>query len=317
MQFDRLDLNLLVALDVLLREKNVSVAAERVHLSQSAMSGALSRLREYFEDDLLVSSGRKMVLTARGQSLVEPVRNALLQIRLTITSKPVFEPAKSDRKVRLLASDFMIRIAICRALRAIAAEAPNMLFDLVALESEPWEWLERGDVDLLVNAEQYVSPHHPTTLLFKEDYVVVGWADNPHFGAQIDMETYVKLGHVTVFHGKGRHATYSEWYSRVTKVAHHVEVVAPSFSDVPYLLVGTNRIATMHRRLAEMVCKVLPLKVAPVPFKIPKINMVAQWHSVNAKDPALAWVVSHLKEACREWTDDRQRSIVTSDQRSL
>jgi len=88
MQFHRFDLNLLIALDTLLREKNITRAAEKVFVSQPAMSAALHRLRDYFGDPLLVRVGRDMELSPRGQSLIEPVREALLLIQATLGSQP-------------------------------------------------------------------------------------------------------------------------------------------------------------------------------------------------------------------------------------
>ncbi|MBB6250961.1 LysR family transcriptional regulator [Nitrospirillum iridis] len=294
MRFDGLDLNLLVALNALLAEQNVSVAAERVHLSQPAMSGALNRLREFFGDDLLVPVGRRMVLTPRAEALVEPVRNALLQIRMTITAKSVFVPAESARQVTVLASDYMIRVLLADTLRRIADLAPGMVFDVAALEDAPVERLEKAEVDLLITAEQYTSADHPTRLLFEDDYVVVAWAGNDQFDRVIDPETYSRLGHVTVSHGRTRTPTFEDWFARTTHVTRRVEVVAPSFTDVAHFLLGTRRLGTMHRRLATLLATTLPLKIAPVPFDMPKVRMSAQWHRIQNQDQALAWVVDQM-----------------------
>jgi DNA-binding transcriptional LysR family regulator len=99
------DLNLLVALDALLTERNVTRAGNRLNLSQSAMSGALARLRHYFRDELLVPVGRQMVLTPVAEGLVGPVRDILLQIRGTLGSKPQFEPSTATRHMSLAVSD--------------------------------------------------------------------------------------------------------------------------------------------------------------------------------------------------------------------
>jgi DNA-binding transcriptional LysR family regulator len=93
----RFDLNLLVTLDALLTEKNVTRAGQRMHLSQSAMSGALARLRDFFQDELLVPMGRSMVMTPLAEDLVQPVGDILLQVQATIATKPRFDPATSAR----------------------------------------------------------------------------------------------------------------------------------------------------------------------------------------------------------------------------
>ncbi|MGD4540209.1 LysR family transcriptional regulator, partial [Xanthomonas citri pv. citri] len=107
MRFERLDLNLLVALDVLIAERSVSAAAKRLHLSQPAVSGALNRLREFFRDDLLVQVGRQMVLTPKADELADPVRDALLLIRTRITQPAGFDPATAEREFTIVASDYM------------------------------------------------------------------------------------------------------------------------------------------------------------------------------------------------------------------
>jgi LysR family nod box-dependent transcriptional activator len=126
MQLNRFDLNLLIALDALLHEKNVARAAERVFVSQPAMSAALQKLREYFEDPLLVRVGRGMQLTPRGPSLVEPVREALLRIQATLGTQPSFDPRTVQRTFTLIVSaDALLRV-MPAVFRRLAREAPGI-----------------------------------------------------------------------------------------------------------------------------------------------------------------------------------------------
>ena len=106
MRFNKLDLNLLVALDVLLVERNVSRSADRLHVTQSAVSNALARLRDYFDDEILVPVGRRMELTPRAELLKEAVRDILVRIESSVTAKPLFEPRTSDRRFRIFVSDY-------------------------------------------------------------------------------------------------------------------------------------------------------------------------------------------------------------------
>ena len=126
------DLNLLVTLDALLAEKNVTRAGMRMNLSQSAMSGALARLRDFFQDELLVPMGRKMVLTPLAEDLVQPVRDVLLQIQATVATKPHFEPATSTRHFTLAVSDYVTSVLMIDFIylllsktRIIAANSPQ------------------------------------------------------------------------------------------------------------------------------------------------------------------------------------------------
>ncbi|RYF45832.1 MAG: LysR family transcriptional regulator, partial [Comamonadaceae bacterium] len=116
MRYQRIDLNLLSALDALLTERNVTRAAERMYMTQSAMSGVLSRLRDYFGDPLLVQVGRTMQLSPRAESLIEPVRNILLQVDATLGVKPEFVPELDDRKFRVIASDYVTQVLLTEVL---------------------------------------------------------------------------------------------------------------------------------------------------------------------------------------------------------
>jgi len=294
MRFGRLDLNLLVALDALLTEKSVSLAADRLCLSQSATSSALGRLREYFGDDLLVVKGRHMILTSRAEELIEPVRAVLEQIRTTVAVAPPFDPATADRQVRMMASDYSTQVLLAEALAQIALEAPNMRFEIQPMNDFPVDALERGYIDLLLTIDFAISNDHPSQILFEDDYVVVGWDGNPAMHRPMTRETYFELGHVTARFGKARIPAFEDWFVRRQKQQRRVEVVAPTFLSLPDLLVNTNRIATMHRRMAGMVVPNSALVMRELPFDIPPIRETVQWHITNNNDNALRWVVEKL-----------------------
>jgi LysR family nod box-dependent transcriptional activator len=294
MRFDRLDLNLLVALDALLSERSVSLAADRICLSQSATSSALGRLRDYFADDLLVQKGRQMVLTTRAEGLVEPVRAVLEQIRNTISIPPPFDPATSDRTIRIMASDYMTEVLLASVLTELGKAAPNMRFEVQPLSESVIESLERGFVDLLLTIDYAISPDHPSQTLFTDDYVVVGWSDNPAMAGPMTEERYLSLGHVTARFGRARVSAFEDWFMRRRKRQRRIEVVAPSFASIPGFLIGSNRIATMHRRLATRVAGYLPLSIRELPMEMPPITEAVQWHISSGNDPAIRWMVETL-----------------------
>jgi DNA-binding transcriptional LysR family regulator len=305
MRFGRLDLNLLVALDALLTEKSVSLAADRLCLSQSATSSALGRLRDYFEDELLVVKGRHMILTARAEELIEPVRAVLEQIRSTIAIAPPFDPATADRQVRIMASDYTTQVLLAEAIAEMAREAPFMRFEIQPMSTNPIESIERGYIDLLVTIDFAVSADHPSLLLFEDDYVVVGDPANPALQGEMTRERYFELGHVTARFGRAQMPAFDEWFTRRQKQQRRIEVVAPTFLSLPGLVVGTDRIATMHRRLAEQMFNQMSLVMRELPFQIPPIREVVQWHATNGNDRTLRWVVEQLERVA-----SRNRGIV-------
>jgi LysR family transcriptional regulator, nod-box dependent transcriptional activator len=294
MRFERLDLNLLVALDALLNERSVSLAAERIYLSQSATSSALGRLREYFGDELLVAKGRQMVLTARAEELVEPVRAVLEQIRSTIAVSPPFVPATCDRTLRIMASDYMTEVLLSQVFANIADEAPMMRFEIQPMTEGPVDSLERGFVDLLLTVDFGMTSDHPSQILFGDDYVVIGCAKNPAMKEPMTKELYFELGHVTSRFGKARIPAFDDWFMRRQKQQRRIEIVAPSFLSIPGLVIGSKRIATIHRRHAERIVNTMPLLVHELPLSMPPIREGAQWHLANNNDAAIRWFVEKL-----------------------
>ncbi len=297
MRFERLDLNLLVALDALLAERSVSLAAERICLSQSATSSALGRLRDYFGDELLVVKGRQMVLTSRAEALVEPVRAVLEQIRTTISVTPPFDPATSDRTIRVMASDYVTDVSLAATLNELQSEAPNMRFHILPMSEQLLESLERGFVDIIITIDYAISTDHPRQILFEDDYVVVGWNGNPAMQKPMTRELYFALGHISARFGRAQLFAFEDWFVRRQKQARRVEVIAPSFLTLPSLIIGSNRIATMHRKLATRLAEYLPLVLREVPMDIPPIREAAQWHISNNNDPAIRWFIERLVAA--------------------
>ena len=294
MRFENLDLNLLVVLDALLEEKSVSRASERLHLSQSGASAALSRLREFFSDDLLTPSGRAMALTPRGEALVEPVRASLEQIRTTILTPEVFDPAISERTVAIAAIDVVIQVLLSKLVPILASEAPGLVLELSALNNEPATMLQRGHADIVIMLDYLVAPDQPSEWLYDEDFVVVGWAENPHLQDEMTRELFDQLGHVSVRVSR-ESLGFDELALRRLGIHRRVETIAPSFVSVPRLLLGTERVAVVHRRLAMQVEKTLPVKLFEMPYDFPKVREVAQWSSRHGNDAAIKWVVGRMK----------------------
>ncbi len=294
MRFERLDLNLLVALDALLDERSVSLAADRIFLSQSATSSALGRLREYFGDELLVVKGRQMVLTARAEQLVEPVRAVLEQIRTTISVSPPFDPATCDRTIRIMASDYVTEVLLSPVFASVAEEAPLMRFEIQPMTEGPVDALERGFIDLLLTVDFGMTSDHPSQILFDDDYVVIGCANNPDLDGDMTKELFFSLGHVTCRFGKARVPAFDDWFMRRQKQQRRIEVVAPSFLSIPGLVAGSRRIATIHRRLANRIADNMPLIVRELPLAMPPIREGAQWHLSNNNDAVIRWFVEKL-----------------------
>lgn len=288
------DLNLLVALDALLRERNVTQAGVHLNLSQSAMSGMLARLRSYFQDELLIPVGRRMVLTPLAETLVDPLRDVLTQIRGTLGTKQRFDLATTTRHMSIAASDYMIEVLLADVLRRARALAPFITFEFLPIGARASEALEIGELDFLI-APMHLSSEHPTEVLFEDTWTCIAWTENRSIRESLPLDDYLALGHVVV--QIGDKIMHDEHTLRRFKYRRRVEVSVPSFSLASHLVVGTDRIATVKTRLALKYQRVLPIRLVPLPFDIPPTVETLQWHSVHEHHPSHRWFRCLLKEA--------------------
>jgi LysR family nod box-dependent transcriptional activator len=299
MRYHKLDLNLLTALKALLAEKSVTRAGEVVHVTQSAMSGILARLREYFGDPLIVQVGRKMELTPLAESLVDPINDVLLRIDATIATRPEFNPLLSRRRFSIVASDYSISVLLLDVLRRVHREAPGMSVEFHGPSEAAAAELESGEVDFIVNPEGQVSPAQSGSILFEDSYTIVVDADNTNVVDPVTIDHYLSLRHVAFRSGKLGLPQLETWLAHRYGDARNVEVIAQSFYLLARLVIGTTRVATMHTRLALQVAKTLPVRLVKPAFEIPLLVEVLQWHKYRDLDPGNMWLRERIIEAAR------------------
>ncbi len=297
MRFNKFDLNLLVALDALLLERNTTRAAEKLYLSQSAMSNALSRLRDYFEDELLVRVGQKMELTPRAVALQESVRDLLLRFDAQIAAKPQFDCSRSDREFTVLLSDYSLQMLVPRVLALAAQQGSTVRFRLLPQVASPSRSLERGEADLLVIPQAYCSPEHPKELIFTEDFVCVVWNDSVAAKEGMSLERYAGAGHVVMRPYGADHHAFEDWTLQRLGFTRQVEVTSYNFASLAYLVIGTERVATVHRRVARALEPTLPITILPLPVAMPALEQAIQWHGLRTTDPGIAWLRDLMRAA--------------------
>lgn len=295
MRFLELDLNLLVVLNALLKERSVTVVANQLFLSQSAISNSLQRLRRYFGDELLVMQGRHLELTPRGRELIEPVRALFDNITATITATPGFDPLTADRRISVMASDYAVHVLLAPVLRRLETLAPSLRIAIVPIADAPQDALDYGHVDLLLTLESALSSDHPSQHLFEDDHVILGWAGNRAMQEEMTTQLFFSLGHVVCRFGRGGIPTFDEPYLGRGK-NRRIEMVAPSFIEQASLVAGSQRIAVTYRHLAEELARSMPVVIREMPFAIPPIREAVQWRISNNADEAIRWLVSILAE---------------------
>ncbi|MBQ4828450.1 LysR family transcriptional regulator [Alteromonas sp. CI.11.F.A3] len=294
MRFDGLDLNLLVALEALIEERNVSAAARRIHLSQPAVTGALKRLREYFNDELLEQSGRRMFLTPKAEALASPVRRALFQIRGEITRAGSFDPTTTSRHFVISASDYAYTILLAKVIAKASTLAPFVTFEIMPPNEQVNERFERAEIDLLVTVDKFALQGHTFTELWRDEEVIIS-CQKAGFD-KIDEDTFFACGHAVATFGLEHRASIADKHVDQKGRKRRVEVQLPEFGALCQGIVGTKRLATMHRRYALHYAKLYPIKLHQTWEHFPEIIEGMQWHKVRDMDPGLLWLRGLLED---------------------
>jgi LysR family nod box-dependent transcriptional activator len=290
MRFDKLDLNLLVALDALLSEQSVTGASKRLFLSQPALTSALNRLRDYFGDELLVLEGRQMRLTYKAEQLAVPVRQTLQLIRSEITQPGQFDPHLSTRRFVIIASDYLQSVLLADVIAIVSRKAPGVRIEVLRPSSDAEDRFELAEIDFLITVRPYGNEEqHPHAELFTDEHVLVTWTES-QFDDVIDEQTFLRAGHVAATFGRDRRPALSEISLEHLREERRIELVVPSLSALAQSVVGTDRIATMHRKLAEHFMPLYPIRVHPVPVPIAPIEQIMQWHKLRAQDSGMRWL---------------------------
>jgi len=301
MHLERLDLNLLVALNALLTEQGVTRAADRLCISQPAMSGALMRLREHFEDPLIIRAGRTMVLTPFAADLAPQVGELLSAIGEVARRRPGFNPATSDRSFTVVASDYAHALFLPGALRRIMACAPNVSIITELRRADHDERIARGLIDAYIVPKAMQSLGQPSQALFEDEYVVIVWRDSDAVGDSLSLENYLELSHAV--RGNSNTSAYGSGdEQRMRELGYQRKVVlrVPTFEMLPRAVVGTRLIATMQRRLAEISARQHALRILPHPLPMPRLELIMQWPALRQEDPGGIWLRGILAESARE-----------------
>lgn len=300
MRFKGLDLNLLVAFDVFLEMRSVTQAAEKLNLSQPATSAALSRLREYFKDPILVQHGQKMFSTPYADSLLPHVQ-ALLSTARTITSIPSeFDPATSSRIYRIVASDYLIAALLADVSRELSLIAPNIGFELSLPSESSRRKLELGELDLVITPQGVFPENYLNELLYKDSHVLVGCKSNSLFEQAVTKEAFLSASFVSVSLGEANVPSFVESQLSMKRLATKITFAAPSFTVLPWLLVGTSRVNVMPKRLADRMCREFPLTQTELPFELPLMEEAMTYHHSKANDSGLQWLINELKVRAKE-----------------
>nr|WP_246882062.1 LysR family transcriptional regulator [Pseudomonas chlororaphis] len=283
-----MDINLLLTLDVLLAEHNVTRAAQRLNLSQPSVSVHLAKLREIFGDPLLLPGPRGMRPTARADELREPLRRALEALELAVSPASPFDPGAAANTWSVSASDYGESTVILPALAGLRTAAPGTR--LAVLELEPGRLVrqaEQGSIDLALHTSEDSPPGLRRRVLFSERYVLVGRAGHPRLQRRPSLAQFGKLEHVVVSpDGGGFHGVTDSALGEVG-LTRRVVLSVPHFLFVLSALASTDLVAMLPARLVR---DNPALKVVEPPLEVPGYEMAMLWHERCHRAPAHQWL---------------------------
>jgi DNA-binding transcriptional LysR family regulator len=289
MDTKRLDLNLLVTLEALLVQQNVTKAAASLHLSQPAVSAQLSRLRDVFDDPLLIPAQRGMTPTAKAVELLEPLRQALDQVRATVATHRNFDPAKGKLTVVIACTDYLQAAVVKPLVVELRTQAPGVHVALRNLDTLQLEaQLARGDVDLALMTPQAASPRLRTRHLFDERYVLIGRRNHPRLRDGITVEEFAQLEHVIVSLRGGDFVTAVDNVLAALGLRRNVVLSAASFLFVPEIVAQSDFVSLVPERLVNDRADKLKLIDCPFPVEGFEVGMV--WHERSHGHSGQRWI---------------------------
>ncbi|MGJ7513796.1 LysR family transcriptional regulator [Pseudomonas baetica] len=293
----RIDLNLLVILDALLSEQHVTRAAERLHLSQPAVSHALARLRDLLGDPLLVRAGAGLMPTPRALELTAPLAEALAQVQ-ALLAPSAFDPATAKRTFRLAMSDYGAAIVLPGLIRTLRREAPGIDLQISHASREGMlDGVLNGDIDIAAGVFPEMPNELRSTPLFEEHYACLLDRNTLPADGALDLSTYLSRPHV-LLEMRGSGTPEIERALTAVRERRRVAVSLPHWNVAPALIGGTDLILTVASRALRDIDQ-SSLIVVPPPFHIPSFTFVLVWHKRRGGDQALSWLNARIEEGVR------------------
>lgn len=299
MDLRRVDLNLLVAFDALMDERSVTRAAERLYVGQSAMSATLARIRELFDDPVLIRQGRQLVPTPVAEALAGPVKDILDRTGAMLGARGSFDPASDKRSFNIIASDYLTYVFLRPLLEPLAREAPGVKLFIRPINDTSVEEFRHNKVDLLITAREAFAEHaeFPHDVLFSDRFVCAVCADHPEVGEAISLEQFQSLPYLAT--SAGKLPGIAEMELDRLGIARNTEITT-GFTLGFLLLPGTRLVCMVLERYAQEFREKLGIRTLEPPVDVGGVTEVLVWTQRNSDDPGHRWLRERLQKLARE-----------------
>lgn len=285
MHLEKLDLNLLVVIDALLRTESVTTAATELSLTQSAVSSALNRARAHFQDELFFYDGQKMRPTPFGQSIADIVPQLVTRLRNFSRMRAISDLSSIRRQFSVIASDYVAAVFLSAVSKRLAIAAPNVSLAVVPFSDEALANFRRGKIDFIIAPEFWIQESFSYAKLFADGFQCVVCKDNPLVQEGLTLETFLAAPHVVTnfFLNDGR-SHFENW---LKQEQFDIQIAAslPSFVVLPYYIAGTRNITTIHKRLLSQQGYFDQLVALPPPREVPDLTENLVWNDHHQYDP--------------------------------
>ncbi|MFJ5410059.1 LysR family transcriptional regulator [Pectobacterium punjabense] len=302
--FRGVDLNLLVTFLVLYRERSVSAAADKLHLGQPAVSGALARLRTLFDDPLFIRTGQVMSPTARADYLATQLSPVFEQLQSVLGEPEKFDPLTGSRAITLGMTDWVEIWLMPLLLKRLNATAPNLRINLVA--TDPFldmERLENDSVDLVISVASPQAGWLKQRALLSSGFRALWHPQQLALPSPVPLSVYSQQCHLLVTYRERAHGIVDDMLEKqeMTRTIHYT---TPHFSALPGILQQTPSVATVPEKLATLWCQHYGLIDSPVPLDLPRYTLSALWHARQDSNPAIKWLYEQIVEMVAEQEAD-------------
>ena len=296
----RLTFQHLQYLQALVEERHVTRAAERMGIGQPAMSTALARLREVFKDVLLVKTTTGMEPTPRALDLVRRVREIADMLEGRGFEAEQFEPATSQARWRIMASDGISRTLLPEMMALVMREAPHMRFTVQPGDPRRLsEYLRDGDFDLALSFVRSPPSELRQTVLYPQRLLCIARQDHPLINGQVSLEDFVRCQHARWGAPPVAHATMEVMVDEALDALGHarpVTLLVSNLTLLPDVVAGSDLLAVVPEHMARAAAQVLPIQLLPLPFKVASVDVSMVWHERLHHDPAHKWMRESLRD---------------------
>lgn len=298
---DNIDIRLLRNFLVLMADKNVSTSARNLDLSQPAASHALARLRLLFDDPLLLRARGGMIASSRASEFEDGVRELLALYDGLLAKARPFDPSTSTRTFVVSAPEYAERLLLPAVIRKARHQAPNARIEVQAPDRQrALELLESGRLDLRIGWLRQPQQSLRSTQLFQDQIVCIAAADHPTMRGSMSQEQFLTLPHART-QSTGRTSVGHAIDEAVEKAGQKLTpaVLVQNVLTIPLMMMGSDLIATVPRRLAVFLADQYPLQIVEPPLGLPRIRCAAYWHERSHKDPGHRWLRGLVIEAAK------------------